>query len=149
LLDVILGLAVLLTNLSVGEISHGQLSDHLSVATFYQLQDANTPLTTTTPVTLSQFVDVTPAGGEGALVTWMAQRTSAEEVTYTVTLNGVVLNTYTVNTVAPSTEKYAMQDAFHTSNVKKGQNVLAFTVTGGAGTLEISDVMLWVRVKDT
>ena len=110
--------------------------------------DGNKSLTTTTPVTLTRSVDVTPAGGEGALVTWMAQRTTAAEVTYTVTLNGVVLNTYTVNTVGPSTEKYAMQEAFHTSNVKKGQNVLAFTVTGGTGTMVISDVMLWVRVKD-
>ena len=126
-----------------------------SVATFYQLLDGNKSLVGGgPPVTLTQSVDVTPAGGEGALVTWMAQRTSAAEVTYTVTLNGVVLNTYTVNTVGETgtpqnTEKYAMQDAFHTSNVNRGNNLLEFTATGGAGTMVISDVMLWVRVKDT
>jgi hypothetical protein len=118
LLDVILGLAVLLPNLSVGEISHGQLSDHLSVATFYQLQDANAPLTTTTPVTLSQFVDVTPAGGEGALVTWVAREsTGTGSVDYTVTLNNVRLNTYTLT----STEPITMQEAIDTNNVKKGE----------------------------
>jgi hypothetical protein len=128
-----------------------------AVATFYQLLDVNSNKSLVgggPPVTLTQTVDVTPAGGEGALVTWMAQRTSAAEVTYTVALNGVVLSTYTVNTVGETgtpqnTEKYAMQKAFHTSNVNRGNNVLAFTATGGAGTLVISDVMLWVRVQDT
>jgi hypothetical protein len=116
-----------------------------SVATFYQMLDINKSLTAATPVTLTRPVDVTPAGGEGALLTWMAQRTSAEEVTYTVTLNGVLLHTYPVT----STEPAAMQEAFSQSNVNHGNNVVAFTATGGAGTLEISDVMLWVRVKDT
>jgi hypothetical protein len=128
-----------------------------SVATFYQLLDVDSNKSLVgggPPVTLTQTVDVTPAGGEGALVTWMAQRTSAAEVTYTVSLNSVVLSTYTVNTVGETgtpqnTEKYAMQKAFHTSNVNRGNNVLAFTPTGGAGTLVISDVMLWVRVQDT
>ena len=40
-----------------------------------------------------------------------------------------------------------MQEAFPTSNVKQGNNVVAFTATAGAGTLRISDVMLWVRVR--
>ena len=78
-------------------------------------------------------------------MTWMAQRTSAAAVTYTVTLNGVVLNTYPVT----STEPAAMQEAFPQSNVRQGNNVLAFTATTGAGTLVISDVMLWVRVYVT
>jgi hypothetical protein len=128
-----------------------------SVATFYQLLDVGSNRSLVgggPPVTLTQTVDVTPAGGEGALVTWMAQRTSAAEVTYTVSLNSVVLSTYTVNTVGETgtpqnTEKYAMQKAFHTNNVHRGNNVMAFTATGGTGTLVISDVMLWVRVQDT
>ena len=122
-----------------------------TVSTFYQMLDGNAPLDTATAVTLTQFVDVTPAGGEGALVTWMAQRTSAAAVTYTVTLNGVLLNTYAVNTVyvnAAGTEVYAMQEAFTTPQVNQGNNVLTFTATGGgAGTMVISDVMLWVRVQ--
>ena len=109
--------------------------------------DANAPLIAATPVTLTQSVDVTPAGGEGALVTWMAQRTSAAAVTYTVTLNGVLLNTYPVNSVGASTEVYAMQEAFKTPTVNQGRNVLAFTVTAGAGTMVISDVLLWIRVN--
>jgi hypothetical protein len=114
-----------------------------SVATFYQLLDVNKSLTAAAPVTLTQSVDVTPADGEGALLTWMAQRTSAAAVTYTVSLNGVVLNTYPVT----STEPAAMQEAFSQSNVNQGNNVLAFTRTAGAGSLRISDVMLWVRVN--
>jgi hypothetical protein len=122
-----------------------------TVATFYQMLDDNKSLTVATPVTLTQSVDVTPADGEGALLTWMAQRTSAAAVTYTVALNGNLLNpnAYVVNTVGATTEVYAMQEAFNTSNVIQGNNVVAFTATTGAGTLVISDVMLWVRVNVT
>ena len=34
------------------------------VATFYQMLDGNAPLAAATPVTLTQSVDVTPAGGK-------------------------------------------------------------------------------------
>jgi hypothetical protein len=115
-----------------------------AVATFYQLLDHDTPLTTT-PITLTQSIGVTPAGGEGALVTWMAQRTSAAAATYTVTLNGVVLKSVADTPLTPT----AMQEACDASNVKKGSNVLAFTVVAGAGTMVISDVMLWIRVDVT
>ena len=127
-----------------------------TVATFYQLlDDPPAPLVAGAPVTLTQSVDVTPADGEGALLTWMAQRTSAAAATYTVTLNGNLLNPnpYVVNIVgvagAPQTsELYAMQEAFPQSYVNQGNNVVTFTETGGAaGTLVISDVMLWVRVR--
>jgi hypothetical protein len=115
-----------------------------AVATFYQMLDNDTRLATT-PITLTQNVTVTPAGGEGALVTWMAQRTSAAAATYTVTLNGVVLKTVADTPLTPT----AMQEAFDASNVKMGSNVLAFTVVAGAGTLVIGDVMLWIRVDLT
>jgi hypothetical protein len=122
-----------------------------TVATFYQLlDDPPAPLAAGAPVTLSQSVDVTPADGEGALLTWMAQRTSAAAATYTVTLNGNLLNpnAYVVGIVAPTSELYAMQEAFPQSYVNQGNNVVTFTETGGAaGTLVISDVMLWVRVR--
>jgi hypothetical protein len=120
-----------------------------AVATYYQLQDAPLPLTTS-PITLTQNVTVTPAGGEGALVTWMAQRTSAAAVDFTVALNGQVLNTYSINSVGASTDPIAMQEAFPTPPVNQGNNVLTFApLATSTGTAVISDVMLWIRVDVT
>jgi hypothetical protein len=124
-----------------------------SVATFYQFQD-KTPVGLVaggSPVTLTQTVTVTPTSGAVAVLTWMAQRTSTAAVGYTVSLNSVVINTYSVSTVGATatgqpTEMYAMQVSFKTPPVIQGPNVLTFTIVGLTGTLVISDVMLWVPV---
>ena len=125
-----------------------------SVATFYQFQDKTPVGLAGVPVTLTQTVTVTPTPGAVAVVTWMAQRTSTAAVTYTVSLNSVVLNTYFVTTVGATafgqpTEIYAMQVSFKTPPVIQGANVLTFTRVGLTGTLVISDVMLWVPVDVT
>jgi hypothetical protein len=117
-----------------------------AVATYYQLADDPRTLTTS-PITLTQNVKVTPAGGEGALVTWMAQRTSATPVDFTVSLNGQVLNTYSVGA---STDPTAMQESFPTPPVNQGDNVVEFApLATSTGTMLISDVMLWIRVEVT
>ena len=118
-----------------------------TVATFYQFQDSTPVGLGAVPMTLTQSVTVTPTGGEAALVTWMAQRTSPVAVTYTVSLNSVLLNTYAVTTVGPTTEIYAMQVSFTTPAVIQGDNVLTFARTGATGTMVISDVLLWVPVN--
>jgi hypothetical protein len=120
-----------------------------SVATYYQLADGTVALGGSA-ITFTQSVDVTPAGGEGALVTWMVQRTSAAPVDFTLELNGQVLNTYSINSVGASTDPIAMQEAFTTPTVNQGSNVLAFApLATSTGTAVISDVMLWIRVDVT
>ena len=114
------------------------------VATYYQLLDSEIDLRTGEDIdrAFQQSVPVAPAGGEGGLVTWMARRKATGSVTYTVKLNGDVLNTYTLN----SAERFAVQETTGTTQVNQGNNTVTFTVTGGTGTLGISDVMLWHRV---
>jgi hypothetical protein len=116
-----------------------------TVATYYQLLDVETDLRIGGDIdrTFTQSVGVAPASGEGALVTWMARRKGTGSVTYTVTLNGNLLNTYTVT----STDRFTIQEATDTANVNQGNNDIVFTVTGGTGTLGLGDVMLWHRVN--
>jgi hypothetical protein len=114
------------------------------VATYYQLQDDEIEVSGG-KVTFRQSVGVTPAGGEGALVTWVAREgTGAANVTYTVTLNNFPLNIYTLT----STERITIQEATDTNNVIRGDNQLVFEVTSNTGgTLVVGDVMLWHRVS--
>jgi uncharacterized protein (DUF2147 family) len=118
-----------------------------TVATYYQLQDDLINLSTGS-LTRTQNIPVTPAGGEGALVTWLAGNAGAPagNVNYTVTLNGTKLGDYVMEAILP-TIKIPMQEATLTGDVKKGNNVLVFTKTGGTGTLTLSAVMLWHRVN--
>jgi hypothetical protein len=117
------------------------------VATFYQLLDSEIDLSDQpggdNDRTFTQSVGVPVVAGEGALVTWMARRKATGSVTYTVTLNGTLLNTYTVN----STDRFALQETVDTAQVIQGNNDLVFRVTGGTGTLGLGDVMLWHRVN--
>ena len=120
------------------------------VATFYQLQDDEVNLAAAggglpDKVTLKQSVTVTPALGEGALVSWVARRLpgSIGSVTYTVTLNSNGLGTYTTS----SDERIGIQEATDTNFVIRGDNELVFQVFGGTATLLVGDVMLWHRVR--
>jgi hypothetical protein len=122
-----------------------------TVATYYQLQDDLVNLSATGPagaLKLQQSITVTPAGGEGALVTWLAGRaaTPAGGVTYTVTLNTTPLGSYEVVTGLNPAIRIPVQEATITGAVKNGLNQLVFTKTGGTGTLVLSAVMLWHRV---
>jgi hypothetical protein len=117
------------------------------VATYYQLLDVETDLElgvgNQDDIILSQSVGVAPVSGEGAVVTWMARCKGGGSVTYTVTLNGTLLNTYTVT----SADRFALQETTSTSHVNQGDNELIFEVTSGNGTLGLGDVMLWHRVN--
>jgi hypothetical protein len=73
----------------------------------------------------------------------MARRTAVGPVTYTVTLNATLLNTYTTD----SPEPIAIQETTLTNVVKKGINDLVFAVVNGTGILRVSDVVLWHRVN--
>ena len=116
-----------------------------AVATYYQLVDKEVTLAVGAKREFTQPVGVTPAGGEGALVTWVARRVApaAGTLDYTVTLNAHLLGTYTLTSAAP----VAIQEATDTSHVIKGTNKLVFEVKpGGTGDLHFSAVMLWHRV---
>ena len=114
-------------------------------ATHYQLLDGEIELEIGGDIarTFTQSVGVDPASGEGAALTWMARRKGTGSVTYTVTLNGKLLNTYTVT----SADRFAVQETTGTDDVNQGNNTVVFTVTGGDGTLGLGDVMLWHRVN--
>ncbi len=116
-----------------------------TVATYYQLQDTEIDLRVGGDVdrTFTQSIPVDPVSGEGAMVSWVARRKASGSVNYDVTLNGALLNSYTLNT----TDKIAIQETTSTSNVTQGDNELIFLVTGGTGTLGLGDVMLWHRVN--
>jgi hypothetical protein len=117
-----------------------------AVATYYQLLDAEDELKNVAGDDdrfLTQSVDVQPASGEGAALTWMARRKGTGSVTYTVTLNGHRLNTYTVT----SADRFAVQETIDTDRVIQGDNEVHFQVTDGTGVLGLSDVMLWHRVN--
>jgi hypothetical protein len=116
-----------------------------AVATYYQLLDSEINLRIGDDIdrTFTQSVPVAPVSGEGGVVTWMARRKATGSVTYTVTLNGQELNTYTVS----STDRFAVQETIDTDQVKQGDNDLVFKVTDGTGTLGLGDVMLWHRVN--
>ena len=126
------------------------------VATYYQLLD-NPVDVSATPLTLNQSVADTPAGGEGALVTWFAGAAVAGSgvVTYTVTLNGSPIGSYEVISTFPTitgASRIPVQETIASSVVKHGSgaagnNVLVFTKTGGLATLTLSAVMLWHRVN--
>ncbi|MGY1672957.1 hypothetical protein [Geodermatophilus sp. SYSU D00710] len=117
-----------------------------AVATYYQLLDEEIELTRSEGEddgTFTQSVGVDPASGEGAALTWMARRKGSGSVTYTVTLNDIRLNTYTVT----SADRFAVQETIDTDRVIKGDNRVVFEVTSTTGTLGLSDVMLWHRVN--
>lgn len=116
-----------------------------AVATYYQLLDSEIDLRIGGDIdrTLTQSVGVLPASGEGGKVSWMARRKASGSVTYTVTLNGQLLNTYTVS----SADRFALHETIDSNQVNQGDNNLVFTVTGGTGTLGLGDVMLWHRVN--
>ena len=116
-----------------------------TVATFYQLQDGEIELgNPDIDRTFTQSVGVAPASGEGALVTWMARRKgTGSSVTYTVTLNGNLLNTYTLT----SADRFAVHETTDTTEVIQGNNEIVFRITSGTGFLKISDLMLWHRVN--
>jgi hypothetical protein len=122
-----------------------------AVATYYQLVD--NPTDVSASLTLSQSVPVTPAGGEGALVTWLASAVpgaGSAFVTYEVKVNGNKIGDYTAFDFSGSTLPTAgipVQEATTTSDVKKGTNQLVFTKTGGPRALRLSAVILWHRVN--
>jgi hypothetical protein len=118
-----------------------------TVATYYQLQD--NPVDVSTPLTLSQSIPVTPAGGEGALVTWQAGTAGGGFATYKVEVNGNKLGDYLALSISTGaiTGGIPVQETTTTSDVRKGPNQLVFTKTGGTGTLQLSAVMLWHRVN--
>lgn len=90
---------------------------------------------------LTRDIDGVPGSGEGVLLTWNVQREGSGSVTYQVTLNGTLLNTYT----ASLGERRALQEATGTDRIQQGTNEVEFRVTGGTGSLEISDVILFYR----
>jgi hypothetical protein len=121
-----------------------------TVATYYQLADDEFSLAVGDNRMLTQSVADAPAGGEGALVTWMARRrgrrpNTAGTVTYTVTLNGNPLGTGPYS--RSSAEPITIQEATPIGAVNQGTNRLVFTVTDGTGALRLSAVVLWVRLN--
>jgi hypothetical protein len=116
-----------------------------TVATYYQLQD--NPTDVSASLTLSQSVPVAPAGGEGALVTWLAGAVvGTGDVTYRVEVNGNSIGDYQAfdfGQIIP----IPVQEATNTNDVRQGGNQLVFRKTGGPGTLRLSAVMLWHRVN--
>ncbi len=122
-----------------------------TVATYYQLHDD--PIDVSTSLTLNQVVADTPAGGEGALVTWSAASAggTAGFVTYSVEVNGNPLGDYAAFQgafVGFPDFLTTVQEAAKTTDVKKGGNTLKFTVTSTTGdALRLRAVMLWHRVN--
>jgi len=116
-----------------------------TVATYHQLLDTEIDLRigADTDRTFTQSVAEAPVSGEGVVVTWVVRRKAAGSVTYTVVLNGTLLNTYTVT----SADKVTVTETTSTSNANAGDNEIVFTVTGGTGTLGLGDVLLWTRVN--
>jgi hypothetical protein len=120
------------------------------VATYYQLQD-NPVDVSAAALTLNQGVVDTPAGGEGALMTWQAAAVvGGGTVTYKVEVNGNLLGNYTALQIPVAAGQpdfgIPVQEATVTSDVKRGPNKLVFTRTSATGTLRLSAVMLWHRV---
>ena len=122
------------------------------VATYYQLLD-NPVDVSATPLTLNQSVADTPAGGEGALVTWQAAAVpgGTGTVTYAVEVNGNPLGDYlALEGTFPGFPDFptAVQEAANTTDVRRGGNQLVFTVTSTTGdVLRLRAVMLWHRVN--
>jgi len=84
----------------------------------------------------------TPAGGEGAVLTWNVRRETDEPiVSYEVKVNKKVI----ANHFVISPEWTAVQEVLHTSDLKKDVNEVMFTVTLGTARLAIADVILWYR----
>jgi hypothetical protein len=121
------------------------------VATYYQLQDSSIDVSTF--LRLSQVVADTPAGGEGALVTWQAAAVPGGtlQVTYTVEVNGNPIGDYLAFDFTPAglpTASIPVQEATITSDVHQGSNQIVFRVTSTTGdALRLSSVMLWHRVN--
>ena len=116
-----------------------------TVATYQQVLDVEIDLQLVggdTDRTFTESVPVAPVSGEGVVVSWVARRKASGNVTYTVELNGTLLNTYTVT----SADKVTVTETTSTSNAVVGDNTLVFTVTGGNGTLGLGDILLWTRV---
>jgi hypothetical protein len=91
--------------------------------------------------TLTRNIEDVPVSGQGALLTWNVKRVGTGNVTYTVHLNGSLINTHTVTLG----ERRAMQEATGTENVRQGENNVVFEVTDGTGILNVSSVMCFYR----
>ncbi len=113
------------------------------VANFIQLRDESFTLVVGGDIDRALTRDIVdaPAAGEGAVLTWNVQREGTGNVTYEVTMNGTLLNTYTVTLG----ERRAVQEAMDTTTIQQGNNTVVFRVLGGTGTLEIGDVILFYR----
>ena len=78
------------------------------VATFYNLLDSEIDLSDQPgggrDRTLKQSVGVPLVAGEGAMVKWVTQRKATRSVTCAVTLNGILLDTYTIT----SADRFAL-----------------------------------------
>ena len=116
------------------------------VADFAQFSDTSIDLRIGGDIdrTLTRNLDATPAGGQGALLTWMVRREGTGSVSYEVKVNGSVLSTYTV-TVG---DWVGVKEAISTDDIHLGNNTVEFRVTGGTGTLSFGDVVLFYR-QDT
>ncbi len=91
--------------------------------------------------TLEANIGNTPADGEGAIAMWRVNRQGSGSVSYRVLVNGTQFYVNTVNDANRTT----VHEAIRTPNISRGTNRIRFEVTGGTGTLQVADVIIWYR----
>lgn len=95
--------------------------------------------------TLSADIEYSPKLGEGAILMWKHMRTGPGPVSYEVLVNGVEVFAPTISGDTASGESLSLNESISTENINAGENNIEFRVTGGTGTVSISDVAVFYR----
>ena len=76
---------------------------------------------------------------------WKHMRTGPGPVSYEVLVNGVEVFAPTISGDTASGESLSLNESISTENINAGENNIEFRVTGGTGTVSISDVAVFYR----
>jgi hypothetical protein len=115
------------------------------VADYIVVHDAQFQLTPASPS--RNFVINVPnnaALGSPAILSMMVKTISADDIDATIEVNGQAVTNF-VN--ADGLNDRAIHEVFAGSVLNAGNNTVAFDLTAGTGTLQLSDVIVWFQAN--
>ncbi len=119
------------------------------VANYESFRDVSFPLRIGGDIgrTLESKIVNTPVSGENVILMWKHGRTSTGSVTYRVEVNGEEVTTSTISQTIPEGDYSSLHEVLQTNQIQQGDNTVRFQVTGGTGTVRISDVVILYRLN--
>ncbi|MEM7794070.1 MAG: hypothetical protein AAF579_06395 [Cyanobacteria bacterium P01_C01_bin.118] len=95
--------------------------------------------------TLPANIAYDPKPGEGAILMWKHWRTGTGPVSYKVLVNGTEVFAPTISGDTATKNFTFLHENMSTNTLNAGENNIEFRVTGGTGTVRISDVVIFYR----